>query len=72
MKRLTCFILFCLLTSPVTAQTSDAPPLPIIDMHLHALRANGQGPPGQPMCPGGGLFLPWTQEAPLRLPSTLD
>jgi uncharacterized protein len=35
--------------APVPAQT---PPPPIIDMHLHALEPDDQGPPPMGMCPG--------------------
>ena len=35
---------------PLEAQV--APPLPIIDMHLHALEPDAQGPPPMGMCPG--------------------
>jgi predicted TIM-barrel fold metal-dependent hydrolase len=31
---------------------AQAPPEPIIDMHLHALHANDQGPPPMGFCPG--------------------
>jgi len=42
-----------LLVAPrVHAQPS---PAPIIDMHMHALRADAQGPPPMGMCPGSGF-----------------
>jgi predicted TIM-barrel fold metal-dependent hydrolase len=40
---------------PLAAQ---APPAPIIDMHLHALEADAQGPPPLSMCPGNVAGFP--------------
>jgi len=51
-------------------ETGSAPYLgPVIDMHLHAYPANGNGPPGQFMCPGEVAAdirydpeIPWPQK----------
>jgi hypothetical protein len=43
------------LVLPLEAQT---PPPPIIDMHLHALEADAQGPPPMGMCPGSTAGFP--------------
>ncbi len=43
---------------------------PIIDMHLHAMRANSNGPPGQPICIGNGTLLGWDPASRLN-PSQL-
>ena len=40
------------------AQPQTSPP-PIIDMHMHALPANAQGPPPLGMCTPFGAFPPW-------------
>jgi predicted TIM-barrel fold metal-dependent hydrolase len=42
-------VLLGLTVAPAAAATQQAPP-PIIDMHLHALAANDQGPPPLSMC----------------------
>jgi uncharacterized protein len=47
MHRLTIVVALCTLLAPdALSQTRE----PIIDMHLHALRANDQGPPPMGMC----------------------
>lgn len=38
-------------------------PLPVIDMHAHALPANAQGPPPMGLCPGR-VSAPWDQRRP--------
>lgn len=43
------------LIRPLSAQS---PPPPIIDMHLHALEANAQGPPPMGMCTGSSEGFP--------------
>ncbi len=48
-KRMTASLLFALASS--TASAADSPP-PIIDMHLHANRADENGPPPTAVCPG--------------------
>jgi predicted TIM-barrel fold metal-dependent hydrolase len=63
--------------TPVLAQ---APPPPIIDMHLHANRADSQGPPPLGLCPGNvfpvmaagqtwpDAFLAWMKKPPCANP----
>ncbi len=46
---------------PVAAQTA---PLPIIDVHLHALPADGQGPPPIALCMPINGFPQWDQREP--------
>ena len=48
-SRLPCFIVTAVCAWPVSAQPR---PPPIIDMHLHALEVDAQGPPPMGMCPG--------------------
>ena len=48
-----CLVLSLLLFSaPLAAQQPAEERPPIIDMHLHAIPAGSQGPPGSPVCPG--------------------
>lgn len=44
---------------------AESPPYegPVIDMHLHAYHASGNGPPGMALCPGVGEFL-WDGKSP--------
>jgi predicted TIM-barrel fold metal-dependent hydrolase len=64
MHRLAIVVALCTLLEPVTlSQTRE----PIIDMHLHALAANAQGPPPMGMCtpidpmPGWDPIAPFPQ-----------
>lgn len=50
-----------LAVQPVAAQT---PPLPIIDVHLHALSADDQGPPPIALCMPFGEWPTWDQREP--------
>ncbi len=43
-----------------------APPQPVIDMHLHALPVDEQGPPPLAMCTPFDEFPAWTQQAPYQ------
>lgn len=43
---------------------AQAPPPPIIDMHLHALSADGQGPPPIALCMPFGEWPVWDQREP--------
>jgi uncharacterized protein len=52
-----------LLTAPVTAQEQ----LPILDMHLHAMAANAQGPPPLGVCTPIQPFPSWDPTAPFAL-----
>jgi uncharacterized protein len=45
------------------ASVADVPP-PIIDMHMHALSADEQGPPPMGMCTPIGEFPEWDQRKP--------
>ena len=50
---------------PLHAQAPPAVALPIIDMHLHALEADAQGPPPMGVCPGRSRDFPrWTPGRP--------
>jgi len=63
--------------TPVVAQTAMPP---IIDMHMHANRADDQGPPPLGLCPGGGsppsdpgrpwadTFMAWLKKPPCANP----
>jgi uncharacterized protein len=52
-RRLVPVVALVATVSLLRAQTSaPTPPLPIIDMHLHALEADAQAPPPLGMCPG--------------------
>jgi predicted TIM-barrel fold metal-dependent hydrolase len=55
--------LLLLLASPATARAQDRPP--IIDMHLHALAADDQGPPPVGLCTPFPEFRSWDQRTPL-------
>jgi uncharacterized protein len=50
-------LLFGLLAAP----TAQRQPLPVIDMHLHAMSADAQGPPPLALCPGNPEFPVWDQ-----------
>jgi len=56
--------------SDVLAQRSAPRDYPIIDMHLHAMRANSFGPPPQPICMGQMTLLGWDPAQSLN-PGTL-
>jgi uncharacterized protein len=56
------FLLLALSAAPALGQATERP-APIIDMHLHASTAAGQGPPPVPVCPGGILPAPRRQDA---------
>lgn len=43
---------------------SQSRPLPVIDMHLHALAADAQGPPPVAVCPGMPGLPPWDGRVP--------
>lgn len=60
MKRIVFCVLALLLASPVLAQARQ----PIIDMHLHALPADHQGPPPIAICTPIDLFPVWDQARP--------
>jgi predicted TIM-barrel fold metal-dependent hydrolase len=62
--------LFSLLVPSAQAQRS-ARDYPIIDMHLHAMRANSNGPPGAAACMGQLTLLGWDPAQPLN-PSALQ
>ena len=49
---------------PAAAQKA---PAPIIDMHLHALPADANGPPPLAICPGLGEFPVWNLAEPWPL-----
>ena len=55
MSRLSSLVLMVVCAWPLDAQS---PPPPIIDMHLHALTAEAQGPPPMGMCTGGSDGFP--------------
>jgi predicted TIM-barrel fold metal-dependent hydrolase len=70
-----------LISFPATLQLSAQARLPIIDMHLHALAANAQGPPPVAVCtpidpfpawdpaqPYGATFTPMLQKPPCADP----
>lgn len=48
---------------PGRANTQER--LPILDMHLHALSADAQGPPPLGMCTGGEVIATWDPATPL-------
>lgn len=56
-------ILLVLLVAPVHAQEN----LPVIDMHLHALAVNSQGPPPVAICTPIDPFPAWDPEQPYDL-----
>ena len=60
MKTLALFLLLALLAAPVSAQER----LPIIDVHLHALAADEQGPPPLGMCTPIHPFPAWDPRDP--------
>ncbi len=53
-----------LLAAPASAQS---PPPPIIDMHLHALHADGMGPPPLGICLPVGESPAWDQRMPFPI-----
>lgn len=50
-----------LLLGVAAAPAAQTPPLPVIDMHLHALPADAQGPPPLALCPGRLQAPAWDQ-----------
>lgn len=48
-----------------SVQAQEQPP-PIIDMHLHAMAANAQGPPPVPICSPFNGYLAWDLMQPYR------
>ncbi|MEO5569171.1 MAG: amidohydrolase family protein [Gemmatimonadaceae bacterium] len=58
------------LSSSLSAQGAARPP--IIDMHLHAQRADGQGPPPQFVCPGVGTMPAPAQQGAMRLNALME
>lgn len=71
MKRLGMLSVLLLVASAAAAQEAPRERPPIIDMHLHAMPADSQGPPGTPACPGKQpmVFLP---RDPVTSPSALS
>ena len=53
-----------LISFPATLQLSAQTRLPIIDMHLHALAANAQGPPPVAVCTPIDPFPAWDPAQP--------
>jgi len=62
MKLVSPCILVVLLVAPIYAQEQ----LPIIDVHVHALAADGQGPPPIAMCTPIDPFPAWDPAQPYR------
>jgi hypothetical protein len=60
MRRAILSLLLALLAAPAAAQER----LPILDMHLHALAADAQGPPPLAMCTPIGTFPAWDPTGP--------
>ena len=56
------FLLSLLLLIPIAACVPKR--LPILDMHLHAMAADSQGPPPLGLCVPFEEFPPWEQRAP--------
>jgi predicted TIM-barrel fold metal-dependent hydrolase len=50
-----------------SAVSAQQPPPPVIDMHLHAMPANAQGPPPLAMCTAMPAWPAWDPAAPYRL-----
>lgn len=81
-RQLSCAVtlaMYVLWNQPVATRQSR--PLPVLDMHLHAMAANAQGPPSMGVCPGlTGLpawdqrrswseqFLAWSKKPPCADP----
>ena len=55
-------VLLLLLLTPIAACTPKR--LPILDMHLHAMAADSQGPPPLGLCAPFEDFPPWEQRTP--------
>ena len=64
----TILCLFFLTTGVAVAQKPPIPDrdYPIIDVHLHALRATANGPPPQPICVGNSILLGWDPSTELN------
>jgi hypothetical protein len=60
MKTILPYLLLVVLAAPAYPQDQ----LPIIDMHLHALPANAQGPPPLAMCTPFDPFPAWDPSQP--------
>ena len=52
------------LVALIFAAGAEASPLPVIDMHLHAMTAGDQGPPPVAVCTPMGEFRAWDQRTP--------
>jgi predicted TIM-barrel fold metal-dependent hydrolase len=56
--------ILCLFLAPLAASTAAQKRLPILDVHLHAVAANQQGPPPVAMCTPVAPFLAWDPSRP--------
>ena len=63
-KWRTGLLLTLLLPPPLAVQVEAQEPLPVIDMHLHALAADDQGPPPLGMCTPFDGFASWDPARP--------
>jgi hypothetical protein len=57
-------VLPCLATALVAGATSAQQPLPILDVHVHAMTADAQGPPPLGLCTPINPFPAWDPKAP--------
>ena len=48
----------------ISGTAKAAPPLPVLDVHMHALAADEQGPPPMGMCTPFPDFPAWDQRKP--------
>jgi predicted TIM-barrel fold metal-dependent hydrolase len=56
--------ILCVFLALLEASTAAQKRLPILDMHLHAVAADQQGPPPVAMCTPGAPFLGWDPSRP--------
>ena len=61
------FVAVAVVTLAAQVQLAGQPPLPVIDVHLHALPADSQGPPPLAMCTPATAWLAWDPARPYQL-----